>query len=125
MDINEIKSTLTMENFYFSRCSIERGPSIEGGKLNVNLTKRIEHIGDHKYDIELSLTIDNDDLHLVIIAKAHFIYGGDDFSREETIVHTNTIAIMYPYVRSQVSLMTAQPGMTPIVLPPINTSKLK
>lgn len=125
MDINEIKSILTMENLYFSKCTIERGPSIQNGKLNVDLSKRIERIDEHKYNIELSLSINNEDLHLVVIANAHFLYGGEDYSKEDAIVHTNTIAIMYPYVRSQVTLMTSQPGMTPIVLPPINTSKLK
>jgi preprotein translocase subunit SecB len=30
---------------------------------------------------------------------------------------------MFPFIRSQVTLLTTQPGMTPIVLPPINTAK--
>lgn len=30
----------------------------------------------------------------------------------------------YSFIRSQITLMTSQPGMTPIVLPTINTAKL-
>ena len=33
--------------------------------------------------------------------------------------------IMFPFIRSQVTLLTTQPGMTPIVLPPINTTKFE
>ena len=44
---------------------------------------------------------------------------------EENIVKTNTVAIMFPFIRSQVTLLTTQPGMTPIVLPPINTTKFE
>ena len=32
----------------------------------------------------------------------------------------NTIAILFPYVRSYISIITTQPGMTPIVLPAMN-----
>ena len=36
----------------------------------------------------------------------------------------NAIAIIFPYMRSQVTLMTAQPNLPPIVLPPININSL-
>ena len=49
----------------------------------------------------------------------------DDYSREASIINTNTVAIMFPFIRSQVTLLTSQPGMIPIILPAINTQKLK
>ena len=45
--------------------------------------------------------------------------------REEAIRNANTVAIKFPFIRSQVTLLTSQPGMTPIVLPAINTQKFK
>ena len=36
----------------------------------------------------------------------------------------NTVAIMFPFIRSQVSILTTQPGMIPIVMPPININAL-
>jgi len=32
--------------------------------------------------------------------------------------------MLFPFIRNQVTLMTSHPGMTPIVLPTINTAKL-
>ena len=36
------------------------------------------------------------------------------------LLEKNTIAIMFPYIRSYISSITTQPGMTPIVLPAMN-----
>lgn len=43
---------------------------------------------------------------------------------KEVIVTKNTMAILFPFLRSQVTLMTAQPDMVPIVLPLININAL-
>ena len=36
----------------------------------------------------------------------------------------NAVAVMFPYLRSQVTLLTTQPNILPIVLPTININKL-
>ena len=36
----------------------------------------------------------------------------------------NAVAIIFPFIRSQLSLLTAQPEMEPIVLPPLNIAKM-
>ena len=125
MDINEIKSVLTMENFYFSKCALERSASIQDSNLRIDLSKKIEKTDEHQYSVELTLTIQGKDIQGIVIANARFQFGGDDTSREESIIQKNTVAIMYPFIRSQVTLLTSQPGLTPIVLPPIDTTKLK
>ncbi|WP_286669915.1 protein-export chaperone SecB [Thomasclavelia cocleata] len=43
---------------------------------------------------------------------------------KETVINKNTIAILMPYLRSQVSLLTAQPGIDCIVLPPFNINSI-
>ena len=42
----------------------------------------------------------------------------------EQILKKNTVAIMFPFIRSQISLLTTQPGLIPIVMPPININAL-
>ena len=125
MNISQIKSNLKMENLYFPNCSIARNCSISEDEMNVDLQKSIDKIEDHTYNVTLQVSISKADLDLIVIASAKFTYESDDYSREENIVNANTIAIIFPFVRSQVSLMTTQPGMSPIVLPPINTANLK
>ena len=125
MDINKIKSNLQMKNFYFSNCSFIRGAIVEDGEFNMSLQKEISSIGNHEYRVVLITSVEKEDMKLELIAQADFLYESDDYSREEAIINANTVAIMFPFIRSQVTLLTSQPGMTPIVLPAINTQKFK
>jgi len=47
----------------------------------------------------------------------------DDETRE-TLYTDNTLAIMFPYVRAQITLLTTQPGIDPFYMPPINITGL-
>lgn len=124
MKISHMKSNLKMEDLYFSKCEITRESSITSGNYDAELKKNIDKIAAHTYDITLTLDISKKDMKLTIIAKARFTYEADDYNLEDSIIKKNTVAIMFPFIRSQVSLLTTQPGMTPIVLPPVNTAKL-
>ncbi len=126
MNINEIKSDIQMKNFYFLECSVMRNEVIEPGSLSVDLQKKVSKISDGGYSVVLTLNVNKEkgDLNVKVVAAATFYCQNTDESFVDSIMETNTVAIMFPYIRSQVSLLTTQPGMTPIVLPPINTAKL-
>lgn len=127
MDINKMKSNLKMHDLYFSSCSVERKCKVANGELNADLSRKIDPAGNHEYDVELALRITKEDLKVLVITKAHFIYEAidEDADLEESIIKTNTVAIMFPFIRSQVTLLTTQPNMAPIVLPPINTALIE
>lgn len=128
MDINKIASDLRMENFYFAECLIKRNPNVENGRLSIDLSKDICKLENDRYTVTLTLNIekDNEDLCVKVVAVATFSIDNNNNSELiGTIIETNTVAIMFPFIRSQVSLLTTQPGMMPIVLPPINTAKFK
>lgn len=36
------------------------------------------------------------------------------------LINKNAVAILMPYIRSEISIITAQPGMECVVMPPIN-----
>lgn len=123
MDIKEITSDLKMSNLYFSECRIVRACNVSNGECKANLEKYVEKIQEHIYNVKLVLNITKKDLSLSVEAIADFEINHIDDTVEESIINTNTVAIMFPFLRSQVTLLTSQPGMTPIVLPPINTAK--
>lgn len=54
------------------------------------------------------------------------IEDSEDVSEElkKDLVSKNAIAIMMPYLRSEVSLLTAQPEVECVVLPPLNINKM-
>lgn len=126
MNIKEMESSLKMKNMHFTKCSIEREDILKGGELQLDLAKSIENKTEHEYIVTLSFSAKKEDLYLEINAKAEFLYVSefDDSEAEKEIINNNTVAIMFPFIRSQASLMTSQPGMTPILIPAINTTKL-
>ena len=44
--------------------------------------------------------------------------------QKQIIITKNTMAILFPYLRAQATLMTSQPDMEPVVLPVININAL-
>ena len=40
------------------------------------------------------------------------------------IMYQNAVAIIFPYIRSQITLLTAQPGIDPVVLQPFNIAQM-
>lgn len=52
-----------------------------------------------------------------IQASGFFSYEG---SADDLMIQQNAVAIVMPYLRSEVSLLTAQPGVDTVVLPPFN-----
>ena len=58
-----------------------------------------------------------DEYNFEVQASGFFAHEG---SMEDTIIQQNAVAIVMPYIRSEVSLLTAQPGLETVVLPPFN-----
>ncbi len=56
-----------------------------------------------------------------IQATGFFSYEGDS---DDTMIQQNAVAIVMPYLRSEVSLLTAQPGVDSVVLPPFNIAEM-
>ena len=40
------------------------------------------------------------------------------------LIKENGVAILFPYLRSELTLLTTQPGFQPIVLPAVNIAKM-
>ena len=51
-------------------------------------------------------------------------YDEIDESDRDVLISRNSVAILMPYMRSQISLLTAQPETDCIVLPPLNINEL-
>ena len=88
-----------------------------------------DKINDNKVKIDFKVKIVSKDelLSLNLNAIGEFQIDSKDLepSVKEFILKRNTIAIMFPFIRSQISLLTTQPGLQPIMLQPIDVNKLE
>ena len=53
-----------------------------------------------------------------------FQIDADDQKQLDSLARYNTVAMMMPFIRSQIALLTSQPRMSPLVLPAIDIVKL-
>ena len=88
-----------------------------------------DKINDNKVKIDFKVKIVSKDelLSLNLNAIGEFQIDSKDLepSVKEFILKRNTVAIMFPFIRSQISLLTTQPGLQPIMLQPIDVNKLE
>lgn len=68
-------------------------------------------------------------LNKTFIDKLYFERNSDDVKKNNSkkgkkVLTNNTIAILFPYLRSQLTLLTSQPEFEPIILPIMNINAL-
>lgn len=111
---------LVFDELYFKRC----GFSSES-ELKLNLEASVGQLLD-KDVFKATIILQGekkDEYTMKISITGFFSFDSDNAVSEETksvLLSKNALAILMPYLRSEVSLLTAQPGVAPIVLPPIN-----
>ncbi len=128
MDINRMRSNLSMRYLYFSKCSFIHKREIVDAELKMSLSNKTTKIDEHIYEVVLDfIASDGEQFDLQLTANAEFEYTpaseDEDAGLEKKIISSNTIAIMFPFIRSQVSLLTTQPNLQPLIIPPINIKK--
>jgi preprotein translocase subunit SecB len=92
--------------------------------------KRTNGENEEKNSFKLLLDVNikdrNESLNIDIIAEGFFDFN-ENLSKEEmdAFFNVNAPAILFPYVRSYISTLTALSGINPIILPTINLSNRK
>lgn len=97
-------------------------------------------LGSSKGEVEVNVNFNVEDTFandILTISLSSYIMAKDSFELNVTLVgqfvldagmvdklKANAVAVMFPYLRSQVTLLTTQPNILPIVLPTININKL-
>ncbi len=89
---------------------------------NLELGVQVEHIltknDENQYEVVLITTVSDQEENVYVNVKGRAIFSTNQENKD--ILEKNTIAIMFPYIRSYISIITTQPGMSPIVLPAMN-----
>lgn len=127
--MSDIKSVLKMDRLIFDKILFER----IGFKNKNPLTHSLEasfakNINANVYRITLVLKGQKkEEYNFEISLTGYFSFSTDEKINDELqneLITKNTIAIMMPYLRSQLSLLTAQPEVDCVVLPPFNINKM-
>lgn len=125
--INKSESELKSKKIYFESMSFRR-EAIQPDELKYKINRNMISLGNDEYKVVLSIKINslNESFELQVTIVGIFEIKSDNISDElkNSVIKRNTVAILFPYLRAQITLLTAQPDLKPIVLPAININSL-
>ncbi len=123
--IDSVKSVLKLEEIYFSDIIFTRKDNFTDYSINdVDINFGKEHNTDgNALNVKLAVRAclqEHFELNVVLTAK--FTVSGENSNPEMFV--KNAVAIMFPYIRSEITLLTSQPNFIPIMIPPVNINAL-
>ncbi len=86
--------------------------------MGVQVERSLTKIAEGVFEVLLDTTVCDEEEKVFVDVKGRAIFSTQQENMD--ILEKNTIAIMFPYIRSYISIITTQPGMNPIVLPAMN-----
>lgn len=101
-------------------------------QINPKLQVEVNEVAKDSYQVKLSFTLESDEnnklpFSMHIIMTGHFSFCAGETEEEadlrEKVMRENTLAIMFPFMRSIVASLTATANIPPLVLPVINIVK--
>lgn len=123
---NSVLSELKLEHVVFDMLSFQRigFRSAEEREQKIKVGASVDKLDDGKYRVSLKVQVEQEEEYITEVQVSGFCTINEDCAMKDEILHKNTVAILFPYVRSQLTLLTAQPETTPIVLPALNINAL-
>ena len=127
--LQKSESVLVAKKIFIESMNFQRSEVVNGTvRLSQNsIGKNIEKIDDDDYKCSLvfSMTDEEETTSLKIIVSGIFEFKADlEQDLKDIIITKNTVAILFPYLRAQITLMTSQPDIEPVVIPAININAL-
>lgn len=126
--MDNFNSSLVLQKLVFDRIEFDRKGFKNRNKLDFNLQVQVGLGEDGTYKVTLVLRGTKQDEYDIIISLSGFFKVEDQDGIEDTLVrdlvNKNAVAILMPYLRSELTLLTAQPDTDSVVLPPFNVIKM-
>lgn len=121
----EVNSVLHLDKLVFEKIEFKR----TGMKNNTEIEFRLQVVVNKKqdeevYKVTLILAGNKEKEYTLDITLSGFFSFNENEELDEnfkkSLINKNAVAIIMPYMRSQVSLITAQPEVECVVMPPFN-----
>ena len=126
--MDNYSSELTLTKMVFDKIEFERKGFKNENELKFRLQVQIGKNRNSAYKVTLVLEGDKKDEYELQISLTGFfeIQNSDELSDStvQALIEKNAVAILMPYLRSEVTLLTAQPETDSVVLPTFNINKL-
>lgn len=126
--MGNFNSSLTLQKMVFDRIEFDRKGFRNTEELKFELQVQIGLGEDSTYKVTLVLSGAKQDEYNIVISLSGFfkVEGQEDLGDNmvQDLINKNAVAILMPYLRSELTLLTAQPDTDSVVLPPFNINKM-
>lgn len=125
----DIKSALFLDHMVFDSIIFKRLGFKNENELEVSMKVQIsENVKENKYKVQVCFKGDKKDEYEFEVVSTGFFHiekeNMPDKVTLNTMLQKNAVSILIPYIRSEISLLTAQPETETVVLPPLNVSRI-
>lgn len=122
-EVQSVGSVLNLKRSFFDECVyIRRSDDVERAKFEINFNREISCIDANNYRVSLRCNAKDEtgmiEMHVRIVGM--FYVDSSDENKKKELISKNTMAILFPYLRSQVTLLTAQIDGPKFTLPVMN-----
>lgn len=117
---------VNLQKLVFDRIEFDRKGFNNTQELKFELQVQIGLNEDDLYKVTLVLNGTKQDEYNVVISISGFfrVEGQVEDKIVRELINKNAVAILMPYLRSEITLLTAQPDTDSVVLPPFNINKM-
>ena len=126
--MGNFNSLLILKKMVFDKIEFERKGFKNENDLEFGLQAQVGMSQDGIYKVTLAFKGNKPEEYDIHISLTGFFMIENKEQLEEKMVNDllskNTVAILMPYLRSEVTLLTAQPDTESVVLPPFNINKM-
>ena len=122
----DYNSVLNLKKLVFDKIEFDRKGFKNEEKLKFELQAQIELDEDGTYKVTLVLNGTKKDEYNIVISVSGFfrVEGQVEDQTANNLITKNAVAILMPYLRSELTLLTAQPNTESVVLPPFNINRM-
>jgi len=126
--MSDFNSVLTLQKIVFDRIEFDRKGFKNNEELEFELQVQIGSDKNNSYKVTLVLNGTKQGEYNIVISLSGFFAVKTQEVMDDKMVHNlinkNAVAILMPYLRSELTLLTAQPDTDSVVLPPFNINNM-
>lgn len=129
----QAKSCLSLENYIVKTMKFSINENFDFGTdatitLNPEFTRNINKIDDDTVLVNLIFCIDNKNADMPFDMEVNIegVFRLENWEQPEMLplIRSNSVAILFPYLRSVVTMLTANANISPYVLPVMNIAAM-
>ena len=124
-DGTSIEGVLQIPRVVFDEISfIRKGFKTGNPEHNFQYEQNIQKVEDGHYNVSLRVIVSKDEEYDATVQITGLCIINETDPNKDRMLKENAAAILFPYIRSELTLITAQPETDTLVLPVINISAM-